>query len=70
MQTRLGTTFEHVKKLIHPAENCGDVGAASGGLLLACASMAFKQGYHMGDEALLWTASDTGKRVALILQRA
>ena len=67
MLARLGPTLEHIKKLIHPAENCGDVGAASGGLLLACASKAFQHGHPIGHEALLWTASDTGKRSAISL---
>lgn len=70
MQARLGKVFEKVKKLIHPAENCGDVGVASGGLLLACASMALKKGYNQGNDALLLATSDTGTRAALTLQMA
>ncbi|MDH5180269.1 MAG: hypothetical protein OEZ39_08120 [Gammaproteobacteria bacterium] len=67
MLSRLGDSFADIKQLIHPAENCGDIGAASGGLLLACASKAFEKGYNQGNAALLWTASDGGQRMALTL---
>ena len=70
MQARLGTRFENIKQLIHPAENCGDVGAAIGGLLIASASTAFQHGYNKSGHALLWTASDSGQRMALHLQAA
>ncbi|MBE9564448.1 MAG: hypothetical protein IMF17_04315 [Proteobacteria bacterium] len=66
--TRLNKVFEKMKDLIHPAENCGDIGAATGGLLIACASKAFQHGYNVGEESLLWTAADNGQRMALCLQ--
>lgn len=66
--TRLAAPFSNLKKLIHPADCVGDVGAATGGLLLACATKAFQWGYNIADEALLWTASDSGDRAALTLR--
>ncbi|MDH5571730.1 MAG: hypothetical protein OEY89_08195 [Gammaproteobacteria bacterium] len=65
--TRLSKVFGNMTDLIHPAENCGDVGAATGALLLACASQAFKLGYNAGEEMLLWTSANNGLRVALTL---
>lgn len=66
---RLGKVFENMGDLIHPAENCGDVGAATGGLLLACATKAFQHGYNTSKESLLWASNDSGQRVALCLQQ-
>jgi len=55
--------------LIHPVTHCGDVGAAMGGLLIACATMAHYRALGPGDDVLLWTASDNGARAALSLQQ-
>jgi 3-oxoacyl-[acyl-carrier-protein] synthase-1 len=46
----------------------GDVGAASGGLLIACASQAFERGYAPARAALLWTSSDEGRRAAVTVR--
>ena len=58
---RLGS----VAKLSHPAECLGDVGAATGGVLLGVAATGFVRGYAPGGEALLWAASDGPTRAAL-----
>ncbi len=68
--TRLSHLFDNLKEVIHPAENCGDTGAATGALLLACATRAFQHGYSIGKETLLWTANDSGQRMALCLEQS
>jgi len=65
---RLNTAFEGLKHLHHPAENCGDVGAATGGLLMACAAQNLSKIKQSDAQSLLWTASDNGHRMALTLQ--
>ena len=66
---RLGAPLANVKKLEHPAECMGDIGAASGALLLACAAAAFERGYAPADQALMWTASSTPLRAAALVSR-
>lgn len=61
---RSAASFSQLKKLSHPADCVGDVGAASGALSIAVACRAFARGYAPGKEALLWTASDSGQRAA------
>lgn len=61
---RSAKRFETLKRLWHPADCVGDVGAASGGLFIALASRAFARGYAPAEEALLWCSSDKGQRAA------
>ena len=68
-QTRLHKAFCDIKLISHPADCIGDVGAATGGILAACAVHAFQRGYNIADKALLWTASDDGFRAALCISR-
>ncbi|MEX2208182.1 MAG: hypothetical protein WEF50_18310 [Myxococcota bacterium] len=68
-QARQSERFGETRSLLHPAECVGDVGAATGGVLLACAAAAFERGWAIADEALLWTASDDGLRAALRVSR-
>lgn len=63
--TRLAEQLSDVQKLIHPADCVGDVGAATGGLLIACALEAFRRGYAPADEALIWCSSARGMRAAV-----
>lgn len=69
VQTRLGRSLANLKPLIHSAKTCGNVGAATGGLLVACATMTHFRGFDSGEDVLLWTASDNGTRAALSLQQ-
>jgi 3-oxoacyl-[acyl-carrier-protein] synthase-1 len=46
---------------------CGDVGAASGGLLVALAARAAQRGYAKGPNAMIWTSSLGGMRAAVTL---
>lgn len=65
VRTRLGERFAPSMKLVHPAECVGDVGAASGGLLVACACQAYERGYAPASSALAWSSSEHGLRAAL-----
>lgn len=68
---RLHKRLETMKALVHPADCVGDVGAATGALLLACAaSGAQKQAATPSPPtSLLWTAADSGHRMALTLRK-
>jgi 3-oxoacyl-[acyl-carrier-protein] synthase-1 len=64
--TRLGGKLDPVV-LTHPADCLGDVGAASGGILIAYALHAFHRGYAPAGDALIWNASDDGARSAMVI---
>lgn len=71
MMSRLGPELDPVKSLIHPAEATGDVGAASGALLLLCATMNMQektvQENASTNPGLLWLAGRGASRAALTL---
>ncbi|MGE0797080.1 MAG: hypothetical protein AB7G13_24800 [Lautropia sp.] len=54
--------------LWHPAECIGEVGAAIGPLLLAVARQAWLKAYAPGRRALCHLGSDSGRRVAIVLE--
>jgi 3-oxoacyl-[acyl-carrier-protein] synthase I len=54
--------------LWHPAECTGEVGAASGAVMLAVAEAACRKGYALGRRILAHWASDSGHRAAATLQ--
>jgi 3-oxoacyl-[acyl-carrier-protein] synthase I len=56
-----------VKHLWHPADCLGDVGASTGGVLVALAAKAFERGYALASRALVFVASDDGARAALTI---
>lgn len=66
--TRLAAEIGAMKKIVHPADCVGDIGAATGAMLLTCAADAFKKGYAVSMDPLLWTSSDNGARVAMTLK--
>ena len=70
METKMPDLLSGVSHTVRPVESVGDVGAATGGILLACACEAFARGYNPASEALLWAAADDGRRVALKVQQA
>lgn len=70
LETRLPEALSRVRRLLRPVESVGDVGAASGALLVACACEAFARGWAPANEAMLWTAADDGKRAAMRISRA
>jgi 3-oxoacyl-[acyl-carrier-protein] synthase-1 len=67
---RLHDQLGGVKHLLHPADCLGDVGAATGGVLLGLAARAFERGYALASRALLFVASDDGARAALTIAAA
>jgi len=64
--TRLGSKLQS-PVIWHPAENTGDVGAASAALHVCIASSAFSRGYAPADRALVWCASDSNRRAACVI---
>lgn len=67
---RLNSAFENMNEILHPAEYVGDVGAATGSLLIACATYELLQGNISDNKALLWSSSDNNQRMALCLEQA
>ncbi|MFO0757407.1 MAG: hypothetical protein U0359_13000 [Byssovorax sp.] len=68
VQGRLAARLGEALALQHPAENIGDVGAATGGVLIACAARAFARGYAPAKRALAFTGSEQGQRAALVIE--
>jgi 3-oxoacyl-[acyl-carrier-protein] synthase-1 len=69
VQSYLPTLVGTVRRVWHPADCIGDVGAASGGVLLATVARAFARGYHPATRALVWAGSDEGARSAMIIDK-
>jgi 3-oxoacyl-[acyl-carrier-protein] synthase-1 len=65
--TRTRERFESPSEFIAPADCLGDVGAASGAMLLVLATLAQRKGYARGPLALVWASSDAGERGAALL---
>lgn len=59
--------FKAPENFIAPADCWGDVGAASGALLINLAVTAAQKGYAKGDWSLISTSSDTGERAAAVI---
>lgn len=68
-QARLGARLEGLRRAVMPARSVGDVGAATGALLLATAAEALGRGWAPGEEALLFTASEGALRAAARVSR-
>jgi 3-oxoacyl-[acyl-carrier-protein] synthase-1 len=68
IMSRLGKRLVPTHGINHPADCYGDVGSASGGLLIACAIDNFIKNPKISQDALIWTANDSGKRTALLLE--
>ncbi|AUX43426.1 3-oxoacyl-ACP synthase [Sorangium cellulosum] len=64
MMARFGERLASVRRLVHPADCFGDIGAATAGALLACVAAASRRGYATAREATLFCASDGGRRAA------
>jgi 3-oxoacyl-[acyl-carrier-protein] synthase-1 len=63
---RLAAQLSTVNRLSHPADCLGDIGAATGGILVAQALAGFARGYARADEAILWaSSSEHGLRAAV-----
>ena len=66
-QSRIFDGTLPVPELWHPAENIGDVGAASAVVFSAIAAAAINHGYFGGPNLLIWTSSDSGGRGSVLL---
>ncbi len=69
VKSRLGKQFDEMKGFTHHASSCGELGAATGGMLIANATSALLSDSLACDEALLWTSADNGQRMALNLRK-
>lgn len=65
---RTGKHFVDPLEIWHPADCYGDVGAASGTVLIILAIEAWARNYARGNRALLWTSSDGSERAAVLLE--
>lgn len=60
--------FQESYRLEHPAECCGDLGAAIGPVMLGLASLGIRDGYRRGP-ALVYASSDLGARAAVVVSQ-
>jgi 3-oxoacyl-[acyl-carrier-protein] synthase-1 len=67
---RLGARLGLVRRLVLPALGMGDVGAATGAILVGAVLEAFRRGHAPADAATLWTSSDGPLRAAVRITRA
>jgi 3-oxoacyl-[acyl-carrier-protein] synthase-1 len=68
-QARLGARLVGLGRAVMPARSVGDVGAATGALLIATAVEAFERGWAPGEEALIFAASEGALRAAARVSR-
>ncbi|MGD2154637.1 MAG: beta-ketoacyl synthase N-terminal-like domain-containing protein [Gemmatimonadales bacterium] len=61
--------FAEDHRIHHPADCCGDTGAASGPLMCALAAMGIRDGYYRSP-CLVYASSDGGQRAALAVDTA
>ncbi|APR82346.1 3-oxoacyl-(acyl-carrier-protein) synthase [Minicystis rosea] len=64
VHARLGDRLNALEAMSYPARNTGDIGAASGAVLVSLAAAAFRRGWAPDGEAILWTGSDGTERAA------
>jgi 3-oxoacyl-[acyl-carrier-protein] synthase-1 len=67
---RLGEQLGPARRLVHPASSLGDLGAATGGVLVALALAAFRRGYAPSPHAILWASSEGALRGAARIEAA
>jgi 3-oxoacyl-[acyl-carrier-protein] synthase-1 len=67
LMARTGEWFRNGPDFLAPADCWGDVGAASGPLFVALATVAASKGYAPGPYTLVWTSSERGERCAALI---
>ncbi|MDA8142255.1 MAG: beta-ketoacyl synthase N-terminal-like domain-containing protein [Desulfobacteraceae bacterium] len=67
--SRLGERLGVPLALEHPVDVLGDMGAASGAMFTALAILYLQKKYAQHASALIWTASDTGERAAMLIEK-
>lgn len=65
---RLAERFVDASDCFTPADAWGDVGVATGPLLVAAAVLAAHRGYAMGPRSLVFAGSESGERTAVCLR--
>jgi 3-oxoacyl-[acyl-carrier-protein] synthase-1 len=68
--SRLGKMLPAPLAVEHPAVVLGDVGAATGAVLLATAAHALHTKHHERTSAVVWAGADDGERYAVLLERS
>ena len=66
-QVRLAGALAGMQVLDHPADCLGDVGAASGGVLMGHVTARYNRPAPPTDDAVLWASADDGTRAAMRL---
>ena len=64
---RTGKHHGEPLEIWHPADCCGDIGAASGPVFTGIAIAALNKRYGRGTRPLIWTSSDYSQRSAMLL---
>jgi 3-oxoacyl-[acyl-carrier-protein] synthase-1 len=64
---KLAPVLVNSSEFVSPADCWGDVGAASGALLMIAALSAGRRGWSRGGDAVVWCASETGERAAALI---
>ena len=68
-QARLASTLSEELRIWHPADCLGDVGAATGPVLVSLVAQAFRKEYAPSERCLVLASSDGGDRSALVVGR-
>jgi 3-oxoacyl-[acyl-carrier-protein] synthase-1 len=68
VRTGLGERLGHSPRVVHPADVLGDIGAATGAVLIIIAMYHLQVITKDPESALVWTASDSGERMAVRLR--
>ncbi len=66
-RVRLGGRLAEDAKYHHPAEACGDTGAASGAVSVCVATRSLQRGYASGNTVLVTASADDGNASAICL---
>lgn len=64
---RLGGRFTDINRVVAPADIWGDLGAASGPLLISLVTEAGRKGYSRGPYNMITAVSDMGKKAAALV---
>lgn len=67
---RLGSRLPGATHLTHPADCTGDLGAATGAVLIAQVAAAYSGGWAPAPDTVLWTAAEGPRRAAIRLSAA
>jgi 3-oxoacyl-[acyl-carrier-protein] synthase-1 len=67
---RLGEKLGAAPIVVHPADCLGDLGAASGPVHIGLSIHFLARQYARHPSALVWSASDSGERMAMLIERA